>query len=111
MKPSPDSAGIPRRELLKSSGLVALSAAVAPAAVAAEAAKSSEVPGGPVTPFPVKPFESAPGDTLDLSPANWLWYPGDRMLPNTFVLFRRVLQSWGLTWTIGAWSHYLITGN
>ena len=92
MKPSPDSAGIPRREFLKSSGLVALSAAVAPAAVAAEAANSSEAPGVPVTPFPVKPFESAPGDTLDLSPAKWLWYPGDRTLPNTFVLFRRVLR-------------------
>lgn len=29
---------------------------------------------------------------LDLSPARWLWYPGDRTLPNTFVLFRRVLN-------------------
>ena len=29
---------------------------------------------------------------LDLSPAKWLWYPGDRTLPNTFVLFRRVLR-------------------
>jgi alpha-L-rhamnosidase len=29
---------------------------------------------------------------LDLSPAKWLWYPGDRTVPNTFVLFRRVLK-------------------
>lgn len=92
MKPLPDSAHIPRRQFLKSSGLIALTGAVAPAAVAAEAVKSSDAPGAPVTPFPVKPFESASGDTLDLSPAKWLWYPGDRMLPNTFVLFRRVLQ-------------------
>lgn len=35
-------------------------------------------------------FEPQPG--LDLSPAKWLWYPGDRTLPNTFVLFRRVLH-------------------
>jgi hypothetical protein len=40
----------------------------------------------------VKPLMSAPGDTLDLSPAKSLWHPGDRMLPNTFGLFRRVLQ-------------------
>ncbi|MFM7397443.1 MAG: hypothetical protein ACKO4N_00535, partial [Verrucomicrobiota bacterium] len=25
------------------------------------------------------------GGSLDLSPAKWLWYPGDRTLPNTFV--------------------------
>jgi hypothetical protein len=92
MRPSPDSTGIHRREFLKSSGLVAMSAAVAPAVVAADDAKSSGAPGAPAAPFVVKPFESAPGDTLDLSPAKWLWYPGDRMLPNTFVLFRRVLQ-------------------
>ncbi|MBM4025432.1 MAG: alpha-L-rhamnosidase [Planctomycetes bacterium] len=36
--------------------------------------------------------DDIPGDTLDLSPAQWLWYPGDRTLPNTFVLFRRVLH-------------------
>ncbi len=115
MKPSPHSTGIPRREFLKSSGLVALSAAVTPAAVAAEAAKSSEAPGAPAAPFAVKPFESAPGDTLDLSPAKWLWYPGDRMLPNTFVLFRRVLQlnakpKKATGWIIGE-SRYLLEVN
>ena len=115
MKPSPDSAGSPRREFLKSSGLVALSAAVTPATVAADAAKSSEAPGAPAAPFAVKPFESAPGDTLDLSPAKWLWYPGDRMLPNTFVLFRRVLQlnakpKKAAGWIIGE-SRYLLEVN
>jgi alpha-L-rhamnosidase len=30
--------------------------------------------------------------TLDLSPAKWIWYPGDRVLPNTFILFRRALD-------------------
>ena len=29
---------------------------------------------------------------LDLSPAKWIWYPGQRVLPNTFILFRRVLN-------------------
>ena len=115
MKPTLDSANLPRREFLKSSGLAAFSAAVTPAAVAAEAAKSSEAPGASVAPFPVKPFESAPGDTLDLSPAKWLWYPGDRMLPNTFVLFRRVLQlkakpKKATGWIIGD-SRYLLEVN
>ncbi len=29
---------------------------------------------------------------LDLSPARWLWYPSERCLANSFVLFRRELQ-------------------
>lgn len=28
----------------------------------------------------------------DLSPAQWIWYPSGRTLPNTFVLFRRALH-------------------
>ncbi len=27
----------------------------------------------------------------DLAPARWIWYPGTRVLPSTFVLFRRVI--------------------
>ncbi len=30
--------------------------------------------------------------TLNLSPAKWIWYPGKRVLPNTFILFRKVLN-------------------
>ncbi len=34
-----------------------------------------------------------PGPTrIDLAPAQWLWYPSGRCLPNTFVLFRRVID-------------------
>ena len=40
----------------------------------------------------VQSFDPVPEATLDLAPAKWLWYPGDRTLPNTFVLFRRVLN-------------------
>ena len=29
---------------------------------------------------------------LDLSPAKWIWYPSERTLQNTFVLFRRQLN-------------------
>lgn len=30
--------------------------------------------------------------SLDLLPAKWLWYPSQRTLPNTFLLFRRELR-------------------
>jgi hypothetical protein len=33
-----------------------------------------------------------PGHRIDLRPARWIWLPGERTLPNTFVLFRRELQ-------------------
>jgi alpha-L-rhamnosidase len=38
-------------------------------------------------------ISSSPGSipTLDLSPAQWIWYPSERTLPNTFVLFRKTL--------------------
>ncbi|RZS96519.1 alpha-L-rhamnosidase N-terminal domain-containing protein [Cecembia calidifontis] len=29
---------------------------------------------------------------LDLSPAAWIWYPAERILPNSFFHFRRVIQ-------------------
>ena len=40
---------------------------------------------------PVPSLPSA-GKTLpDLTPARWLWYPSERCLQNTFILFRREL--------------------
>lgn len=36
---------------------------------------------------------TAKADSLpDLTPARWIWYPSERTLPNTFVLFRRELR-------------------
>ncbi|MEM7514876.1 MAG: hypothetical protein AAF388_28375, partial [Bacteroidota bacterium] len=29
---------------------------------------------------------------LDLSPAKWIWFPSERTLPNTFILFRKSLE-------------------
>jgi alpha-L-rhamnosidase len=29
---------------------------------------------------------------LDLSPAKWIWYPSERTLQNTFILFRKVID-------------------
>lgn len=34
-------------------------------------------------------YDPAP---LDLSPAKWIWYPSERTLQNTFVLFRKEFE-------------------
>jgi alpha-L-rhamnosidase len=96
-----------RRDFLTASCLAAISAAaLTPSAATAqasstegtglesalkkalEAAKDAQSNASPVAGAAVVTSDGA----LDLSPAKWLWYPGDRVLPNTFVLFRRVLQ-------------------
>lgn len=44
---------------------------------------------------PVKSLAGSPLSSplaLDLSPAQWVWYPSQRTLPNTFILFRRKIQ-------------------
>ncbi len=50
---------------------------------------------------------------LDLSPARWIWYPSERTLPNTVVLFRRSLhivsKVRSATGWIAADSRYLLT--
>jgi hypothetical protein len=52
---------------------------------------------------------------LDLAPAKWLWYPGDRTLPNTFVLFRRALRLTAKPRSARGWilgdSRYLLEAN
>lgn len=55
------------------------------AATGAEAEKPAITP---VAPKPAPPQTRLP----DLSPARWLWYPSERCLQNTFVLFRRELE-------------------
>ena len=96
-----------RRDFLTASGLAAISAAaLTPSAATAqpssaegtglesalkkalESAKDAQPNASPVAGAAVVTSDGA----LDLSPAKWLWYPGDRVLPNTFVLFRRILQ-------------------
>ncbi|MCC6397141.1 MAG: alpha-L-rhamnosidase N-terminal domain-containing protein, partial [Bacteroidetes bacterium] len=68
---------------------------------------------------PVAPPEPAPlrlppeKDRLDLSPAQWIWYPSERTLPNSVVLFRRALRVdstvRSATGWIAAESRYLLT--
>jgi len=98
---------INRRDFIKSSGIAALSAAALEPGLAADQAPPTDTAslGSALT----EVLQSTKGATsaashatgatvvltegaLDLSPAKWLWYPGDRTLPNTFVLFRRVLK-------------------
>jgi alpha-L-rhamnosidase len=33
-----------------------------------------------------------PANTLNLTPASWIWYPSERTLANTFILFRKELS-------------------
>lgn len=49
--------------------------------------------GAVASTLPVTAQEKAPhrADTFSLAPAKWIWLPGQRTLPNTFVLFRREL--------------------
>lgn len=96
-----------RRDFIKSSGLVAISAAsLTPGAASAqtppaenaalESALTEALQTARDAQSAASPVAGAAGvlteGVLDLSPAKWLWYPGDRTLPNTFVLFRRVLK-------------------
>ena len=55
------------------------------------------VPGARGTPTPLwtsplPPEPPARYPLPDLRPAEWIWYPSERTLPNTFVLFRRQLH-------------------
>ena len=52
---------------------------------------------------------------LDLSPAKWIWYPSERTLSNTFVLFRQEFTmeeevAWAKGW-VAADSRYLLYVN
>ncbi|MDI1249376.1 MAG: alpha-L-rhamnosidase N-terminal domain-containing protein [Lacunisphaera sp.] len=38
------------------------------------------------------PHQPAAAALPDLEPAKWIWYPCERCLPNTFVLFRRTVE-------------------
>jgi len=63
-------------------------------------------------------LQPAPGlqpTPLDLSPARWIWFPSQRTLPNTFILFRREidLREWParVTGWVTADSRYRFTVN
>jgi len=81
---------VSRRAFLRSAALgggSALLLASPPSPLAAATSRRSRK-----QPAATSPAEPARLSTLNLVPARWLWYPADRTLPNTFILFRRTVH-------------------
>ena len=74
-----------RREFIKNSALAGTSLLSA-AGSRGQAAESASALQAPITPMPLPKTI-----VLNLQPARWIWYPSQRTLQNTFVLFRRQL--------------------
>jgi len=75
-----------RRDFIKSSALAGASL-LPPAGPRAFAEESTSGLQAPILPMPLPKTVM-----LNLSPARWIWYPSERTLQNTFVLFRRQLD-------------------
>ena len=75
-----------RRDFIKSSALAGGSL-LSPAGPRAFADDSTSGLQAPIRPMPLPKTIM-----LNLSPARWIWYPSERALQNTFVLFRRQLD-------------------
>src|SRR5208282_3453685 len=75
-----------RRDFIKSSALAggSLLPSPGPRALAAQSTSGLQAP---ILPMPLPKTI-----LLNLSPARWIWYPSERTLQNTFVLFRRQLD-------------------
>jgi alpha-L-rhamnosidase len=74
-----------RRDFIKSSAITGGSLALG--------GKPGGSPGMKTSPFEPPASLPPPKRNLpDLGSANWIWYPSERCLPNTFVLFRRELS-------------------
>ncbi len=100
-----------RRDFVKSSALLGVAGIASPKASAGRKTSGFK---------PAPALEHAPAGAVapalpHLEPAHWIWYPSERCLPNTFVLFRRELtlaarprraQGW-----IAADSRYLLEVN
>jgi hypothetical protein len=79
-----------RRDFLKRSATSTSALALAGPAVPLVAGASPEA-----IPFQTTAPDGVPqprAERPDLTPARWIWYPSERCLPNTFVLFRRPLE-------------------
>ena len=75
-----------RREFIKSSALAGGSL-LSPPGLSAHASESAS---GLQAPIPSMPLTKTVA--LNLRPARWIWYPSERTLQNTVVLFRRQLD-------------------
>lgn len=69
----------------------------------------------PDDPFAVDVSPGSPAAKIDLAPARWLWYPSQRCLANTFVLFRREVELPAAPRRAAGWvsadSRYLLSVN
>jgi hypothetical protein len=102
-----------RRDFIKDSVMSGSALLVSKHRSAASSAGAGLAPPDPA--MPTSP-QHKPADRLpDLRPARWLWYPSERSLQNTFVLFRRALElptkPHRATGWIAADSRYLLTVN
>ncbi|MDX2018679.1 MAG: alpha-L-rhamnosidase C-terminal domain-containing protein [Deltaproteobacteria bacterium] len=94
------------------------------AALVAGVGQSAEAKGAPAV-VPIRP-NAGPANKVPLTTAppvpvhanahaSWLWYPSERTLPNTFVLFRRVVKLAAKPRSAPVWvsadSRYLLTVN
>jgi alpha-L-rhamnosidase len=75
-----------RRDFIKSSALAG-SSFLTPTPSEAHGSVTASSLQAPIPPMPLKKTI-----VLDLKPAKWIWYPSQRTLQNTFVLFRRQLE-------------------
>jgi alpha-L-rhamnosidase len=82
-----------RREFLRGSALTSLIALTVPDVSEAQTHPVSMQQGQqhPEGQTDSAHLTSGARRTIDLSPASWIWFPSERTLPNTFVLFRREL--------------------
>jgi hypothetical protein len=99
-----------RREFLKKAGV--------------GGAAALSLAGGLNVPAPMRQMRPLPDEMqpivpinnpLDLSPAEWIWYPCERTLPSTFVLFRKTVSLASAVRAATGWvaadSRYLLTVN
>ncbi len=80
-------APISRRRFLKNSAAAGSAIALLPGQPIAAAPANKQ----PNSPSAILQNQVVDG-RLDLSPAKWIWYPSERCLQNTFVLFRREFE-------------------
>ncbi|MFL6603941.1 MAG: alpha-L-rhamnosidase N-terminal domain-containing protein [Steroidobacteraceae bacterium] len=86
-----------RRGFIKLSAIAGASALVVASdnALAANSPASSKTSSTGKLALPASRWTAGSTDErglTDLSPARWIWYPSERTLPNTFVLFRRDVE-------------------
>jgi len=85
---------ISRRGFLSGASTLA-TATVAGGLVPLSPKGGTQAASGPAAALPQRPVEPdfiSTRDALDLSPAQWIWYPAARILPNSFFHFRKTFQ-------------------